>query len=86
MFTKVIEVPNETGLHARPATGLVRLSKTFESKVTIIYGEKTLDTKSIIQVLASGIQQHDEIRLEVEGPDEESAGTEIASYIESLTE
>lgn len=86
MFTKEIEVPNATGLHARPASGLVRLCKTFESKITIIKGEKTIDAKSIIQVLAGGIQQHTKIVLQVEGADEETAGPAVAEYIESLTE
>ena len=86
MFTKEIEVPNETGLHARPASGLVRLCKTFESKISIVYGEKTIDAKSIIQVLASGIQQHAVVTLNVEGADEEVAGPAVADYIETLTE
>ena len=86
MFRKDLVVPNKTGLHARPASGLVRLCKGFESNVRIVYGEKVIDAKNIIQVLASGLSQHAGITLEVEGPDEDTAGVEIANYIETLTE
>ena len=86
MFQKNIIIPNETGLHARPASGLVRLCKRYASKIQIITDTKTIDAKSIISVLSGGLKQYTPIELRVEGEDEEEAGTAIASYIESLTD
>lgn len=86
MFQKNIIIPNETGLHARPASGLVRLCKRYTSKIQIITDTKTIDAKSIISVLSGGLKQYTPIELRVEGEDEEEAGTAIASYIESLTD
>lgn len=56
MFQKDIVIPNETGLHARPASGLVRLCKSYKSKITICTDEKAIDAKSIIMVLAGGLK------------------------------
>ncbi len=86
MFTKTIIVPNKTGLHARPASGLVRLCKSFESDIRIINEDNTINAKSIIQVLSGGIQQNTSIVIEAEGADEDIAGPKIAEYIETLTE
>lgn len=86
MFQKDIVIPNETGLHARPASGLVRLCKSYKSKITICTDEKAIDAKSIIMVLAGGLKQHTPIRLEVEGEDEAEAGVAVSAYIEGLVD
>lgn len=89
MFYAKVIIPNETGLHARPASGLVKLCKSYKSTIQIIHGEeneKVIDAKSIINVLAGGLKQHTEIQLRVEGEDEVTAGPAIVSYIENLTD
>ena len=52
MFTAQITVPNETGLHARPASALVRLCKQYQSSIHIRHGELDIDAKSIVRLLA----------------------------------
>lgn len=86
MFTAQITVPNETGLHARPASGLVRLCKQYQSSIRIRHGDAEIDAKSIVKLLSSGLSQHAQIELVVEGEDEEEAGKAVAAYIESLTD
>ena len=49
MFTAQITVPNETGLHARPASALVRLCKQYQSSIHIRHGELDIDAKSIVR-------------------------------------
>lgn len=86
MFIKDITIPNRTGLHARPASGLVRLCKSFKSDIRIIWKDTVIDGKNIIQVLSGGLNQYAEIRLEIAGDDEDEAGAKITAFIESLTE
>ena len=40
MFYAKVIIPNETGLHARPASGLVKLCKSYKSTIQIIHGEE----------------------------------------------
>lgn len=89
MFYAKVIIPNETGLHARPASGLVRLCKSYKSTIQIIHGEheeKIIDAKSIINLLAGGLKQYTPIYLRIEGEDENEAGPAVVSYIENLTD
>ena len=42
-----VEITNESGLHARPATAFTQLAAKYASKVTIAANGKTADAKSI---------------------------------------
>lgn len=76
-----ITINNETGLHARPAKTLVNLVKQFKSSVTIWHGEKKANAKSLISVLTLGASKGSQLKIEVDGEDEEIALTEIESAI-----
>lgn len=76
-----ITINNETGLHARPAKTLVNLVKQFKSSVTIWHGEKKANAKSLISVLTLGASKGSQLKIEVDGEDEETALTEIESAI-----
>lgn len=86
MFSATVTIANKTGLHARPASGLVELCKTFESKITLKHGEMLVDPKSIISILAAGIKQGTTIELTAEGPDEEAAGKEVFAFLTALVD
>ena len=73
MKRKVLKIQNPTGLHARPAKVFVNIAKGFESDVNVYYGEKKANAKSMISMLTLGVEKGSEIRIEVEGSDEEQA-------------
>ena len=76
-----ITINNETGLHARPAKTLVNLVKQFKSDVSIQHGEKKANAKSLISVLTLGASKGSQLRIEINGEDEETALTQIESAI-----
>jgi len=76
-----ITINNETGLHARPAKTLVNLVKPFKSSVTIWHGEKKANAKSLISVLTLGAAKGSQLKIEVDGEDEETALAQIESAI-----
>jgi Phosphotransferase System HPr (HPr) Family len=88
MQNREIVIPNKTGLHARPASDLVKLCKSFESNIDITVKDsgKKINAKSIISVLSGGLKQGTEIELAVEGSDENQAADEVYNYISNLTE
>lgn len=83
MVKKNIVVVNESGLHARPATNLVKAASKFKSDITIYFKEKTINVKSLINVLGAGIIRGSEIILECAGEDEEQAIKMLTELIES---
>jgi len=78
-----ITINNETGLHARPAKTLVNLVKQFKSDVVIRHGEKKANAKSLISVLTLGASKGSQLKIEVNGEDEETALAQIEAAINS---
>lgn len=74
-FTYVIKDPS--GIHARPASILVKLANTFKSKITVFKGEKSGDLKRIFSLMALGAKQGEELTIQIDGEDETQAQTAI---------
>ncbi|WP_319411693.1 phosphoenolpyruvate--protein phosphotransferase [uncultured Cohaesibacter sp.] len=66
-FEHVVTSPH--GLHARPATALVDLSKRFDANILVRNKNKVGDAKSLIGLLKLGIEKDATIRISAEGPD-----------------
>jgi phosphotransferase system HPr (HPr) family protein len=75
---------NHTGLHARPATQLVTLARTFQTtEIFIRVGEKEVSSRSLLGVLGLGATGGTEIAIRAEGPQAEEALTALKALIES---
>lgn len=79
-------VNSTTGLHARPATLLVKKASSFKSNIYIEYNGKKANAKSLIGVLSLGVNKGGKITLYVNGDDEMYAMEELTNLIESLPE
>lgn len=86
MAERKVVVTNETGLHARPAASLVQFVKNYPGEVTIIKEDKEANAKSIFNVMSLGIAKGTEIKLIVEGDDEEKFADELVEFVENLAE
>ena len=84
MVSKEVIVNNGTGLHARPATLLVKKASSFKSDVSIEFNGKKANVKSLIGVLALGVTKGANITVTASGDDETLAAEEIAKLIETL--
>lgn len=73
MIKKELTITNETGLHARPASELVKNASSFVSNIQILIADKVADAKSIINILSLGLRKGDVITLTVDGIDEKDA-------------
>lgn len=83
MVERNVTVVNPTGLHLRPAGLLCQTSMKFQSKVLILYKEKEINAKSVLNVMASGIRCGTEITVHCEGPDETEALDAVCQLIET---
>lgn len=80
-FTYVITDPQ--GIHARPAGLLVKEAKKFESAISIFKGSRKGDLKKIFTVMALGAKEGEEIKVTVEGADEEAAAAAVEAFLKA---
>ncbi|MCI5726557.1 MAG: HPr family phosphocarrier protein [Clostridium sp.] len=84
MVSKEVVVKNGTGLHARPATLLVKKASSFKSDVTIEFNGKKANAKSLIGVLSLAVTKNSPVVIAANGDDETLAVEEIVKLIEQL--
>ena len=79
-----LKIINQLGLHARAAAQLVRLAGTFKSRVTLMRLDNHVvaDAKSILSVLTLAAGKGTELRLIVEGADEQEAFDAVKEIFE----
>ncbi len=73
MVSKNVNVTNPEGLHMRPAGVFTKEMSKFESDVTIVFGGKEFNGKSIMNVIAACIKCGSEIEIKCSGTDEQAA-------------
>ncbi|RCW66934.1 phosphocarrier protein HPr [Saliterribacillus persicus] len=73
MKEQTFTITGETGIHARPATLLVNKAGQYESHVELHYNGKTVNLKSIMGVMSLGVPKDAQIRITVDGSDEDQA-------------
>ena len=66
-------VVSELGMHARPAGMFAKLAKSYRSKIMIYKEDRSSDALRLMNVMRIGIRQGDQIRITVDGEDEEQA-------------
>jgi phosphocarrier protein HPr len=86
MVTKEVVVKNSTGLHARPATLLVKKASSFKSDVSIEFNGRKANVKSLIGVLSLGVTKNSTVKVIASGDDESLAVEEVVKLIDSLEE
>ncbi len=83
MYTKDVEVKNQVGLHARPATFFIQKANEFKSSIWVEKEDRRVNANSLRGVLSLGIMGGTTIRILAGGPDEEQAVEELVKLVES---
>ena len=78
-----LTVHHKAGLHARPAALFVQAARQFNCAVKVTHGEKEANAKSILSVLALGVDQGAVIAIHAEGEDAGQALEALEALIES---
>ena len=84
MIAKEVTVKNSSGLHARPATLLVKKASSFKSDDSIEYNGKKANVKSLIGVLSLAVTKDAVIKVVASGDDEALAVEELVKLVETL--
>ena len=83
MFSKEVEVLNQAGLHARPATFFIQKANEFKSSIWVEKDERKVNAKSLLGVLSLGITKGTTINVIANGVDEEEAVVTLVNLIAS---
>ena len=83
MFSKEVEVLNQAGLHARPATFFIQKANEFKSSIWVEKDERKVNAKSLLGVLSLGITKGTIITIIADGVDEEEAVVTLVNLIAS---
>jgi phosphocarrier protein len=79
-----VTIRTGVGLHARPASRLVREAAKHKCEITIEYRDKKAEAKSIIQVLTLAVKDGQEIIIRAEGEGEEAAVASLLRLLNNL--
>lgn len=83
MQSKTLVVKNGSGIHARPASMLVKEAGKFSAEISLEFNGKKANAKSIMSVLSLGVGKDSEIIVSANGDDENAALEGIINLIES---
>lgn len=73
MIEQTVTLTHEAGLHARPAALFVKAANRFNSKITVVFGAKKADAKSILNIMGLNARQGATITISADGADEREA-------------
>lgn len=81
MVKKNVTVVDKMGFHMRPANVFVTEMANFKLDINLIAGEKTINGKSIMNIMAACIKYGTELTVECSGPDENEMLEKAVSLI-----
>ncbi|MBP0980898.1 MAG: HPr family phosphocarrier protein [Oscillospiraceae bacterium] len=83
MYMKDVNVQNQIGLHARPATFFIQKANEFKASIWVEKDERRVNAKSLLGVLSLGIVGGTSIRVIADGVDEQTAVDSLVKLVET---
>jgi phosphotransferase system HPr (HPr) family protein len=81
-----VTLPADVDLHARPAADFVRTAMGFAAEVQVAAGDREVNAKSLLSVLALGAKGGTELRLTASGEDAAAAIGALSDRIATLSD
>jgi len=76
-----LTIPNEEGLHARPAAKFVKLANQFASEIWVEKDDEEINGKSIMGLMMLAAAQGSIIKVSAEGEDADQALERISELV-----
>jgi catabolite repression HPr-like protein len=83
LIQKAVEVKLKTGLQSRPAALFVQEANRFSSEIYVEKDQKKVNAKSIMGIMSLAVGTGTEIKLIVDGSDEEKAMKSLTKFLEN---
>ena len=84
MITKKIRIQIKNGLEARPVAVLVQVASQFDSTIYVECGNKKVNAKSIMGMMALGLDAGEEVVVSADGDDESNAMADIEKFLSAV--
>ena len=81
MLKRPVTINMANGLEVRPLAMLVQVASQYKCETYIESGDKHVNAKSIMGMMALGLDQGDEIIVTADGADEQEAIVSIENYL-----
>ena len=81
MIRKPITIQIASGLEARPIAMLVQVASQYRSEIHVLTGNKNMNAKSIMGMMALGLETGETVTVTANGEDEEVAINGIESFL-----
>ena len=73
MRLREVAITNELGLHAKASAAFVRTANEFKCNITVVFGDKKANGKSIMGLLMLAASKNSQIQIVAQGADEKKA-------------
>ena len=83
MIERETTVRNEMGIHCRPSAAIVREMKEYPGELEAFSEGGQANCKSIMGLLTLGLAKGSQVKVRVEGPDEEVACARLIELFET---
>lgn len=83
MVSKTVKVIDKMGFHMRPANVFVSEMAKFKSDITLVAGEKEINGKSIMNIMAACIKYGTDLTVKCDGEDEQDMLNKACELIEN---
>jgi len=83
VVSRTITIKNAEGLHARPASEIVKSATQYTSSIQIDVNGNKYNAKSVLNIMSAGIKNSTEITVICDGVDEEKA---LEGVVQTLKE
>ena len=81
MIERETRVPNQLGLHARPAAQFVKLASSFQSEIELCKDGLVVNGKSIMGVMMLAAECGSSLLVRATGPDEAQALDALSALV-----
>lgn len=83
MYAQEVAILNALGFHVRPAQLFVEKAGEFTAQITVRTESGSVDAKSILGLMALGLEKGTKITIEANGTDEKEAVKALVELVES---
>ena len=84
VVTRTFVIKDPQGLHARPAQIFAKTALQFKSHIELLYADRRIDAKSILEILTLGADGNAQIILEARGDDAEQAAEALVQLANDI--
>lgn len=81
LVEKTVKIELDSGLQARPAAYFVQEANRFDSHIFLEKDDKKVNAKSIMGLMSLALTKGEEIKLIIEGEDEEEAMAYLTTLV-----